>query len=71
VPPGGTERLYRAEHARAVAGFVCQDRPDRPAEAAGEVVECAPYLRRLIMGLGEQLAVDLLERRGFTVTRLS
>jgi hypothetical protein len=55
----------------AVAGFVCQDRSDRPVEAPGEVVECAPYLRKLIMGLGEQLAVDLLERRGFTVTRLS
>lgn len=65
-----SERLYRAVSSRAVVGYVCADRPDRPVEAPGEVIECAPYVRKLIMGLGEELAEGVLRRRGFDVERV-
>lgn len=62
------DRLYRAVNDRVVVGFVCRDRSDR--DPPGEVVECAPYVRKLIMGLGEQVAIDGLRRRGFRVERI-
>jgi hypothetical protein len=57
APP---EWLYRAVSARAVVGFVTVD---------GEVVRCAPYVRRLVLGLREATAIAVLERAGFEVRR--
>jgi hypothetical protein len=62
------ERLYRAVSNRAVVGYVCADRPDR--DPPGEVIACAPYVRKLILGLGEELAEAVLRRRGFGVERV-
>jgi hypothetical protein len=52
---------YRAVGARATFGFRVEN---------GEVVECAPYGRKIIMGLQWGTAYMKLERGGFTIESL-
>lgn len=52
---------YQARGSRAAFGFRVEN---------GEVVDCAPYGRKMIMGLQWGTAYMVLERGGFEISRL-